>query len=404
GINGVEQYFDPILAGRAGIRTVLRDTAGHSIRLSAQAPTPAHNGGDLTLTLDPTIQEYAEIDVRNAVKTHRADAGTIIVTDPNTGRILAMTSAPTYNPNYFNVYANRGQASLFQNPAIQFAYEPGSTFKIVTMASGLDSKVITPQSTLYDSGSFRIANVVLHNWNDQGNGIENMTQVLQHSANVGASWVAGHLGVNRFYHYVNSFGIGRPTGVGLAGEYSGTLPEPKSKEWTIVNLYTNSFGQGLTVTPLQLVSAVGAVANGGLLMKPQIVRQTAYDGRVIANQPTVVRRVISAATAHTLTNMLVHSAVNGEAQLALVHGYNIAAKTGTANIAGPNGKYLQNVTNASVVGYAPAFHPRFCVLVLLQHPRDFIWGSMTAAPVMSTIFKQLFMYFHIPPSAHPLYP
>jgi cell division protein FtsI/penicillin-binding protein 2 len=271
------------------------------------------------------------------------------------------------------------------------------------MAAGLDSGVITPETSLYDNGTFTVDGTAIHNWNRSGFGEENMTQVLQHSANVGASFVAGRLGTDRFYTYLHRFHFGRPTGVDLPGESGGDLPLPGDKTWTILNLYTNSFGQGLTMTPLQLVSAVQAVANHGVMMRPQIVRRIVYDGRIILRPPVSEGHVISARTSHTLTDMLLHSAIDGEAQLALVKGYNIAAKTGTANIAAPGGGYLSNTTIASTIAYAPAFHPRLLILVKIDRPRDTIWGSEAAAPVVHNLFQELFMYYHIPPNPHALY-
>jgi cell division protein FtsI/penicillin-binding protein 2 len=270
------------------------------------------------------------------------------------------------------------------------------------MAAGLDSGAITPQSALDDTGSFVVGNQIIHNWNQAGFGYENMTQVLQHSANVGASWVAQRLGVNRFYSYMRRFQMNRPTGVDLQGEESGLMPFPGDRTWTIYNLYTNSFGQGLLITPLRLMTSIGAVANGGVMMKPQVVKQLIYDGRVIDHQPVSEGRVIKASTARTLTSMLVHSAIAGEAQMALVKGYNIAAKTGTASVADGHGGYLTGVTIASTIAYAPAYHPRFLVLVVLNHPRDQIWGSMTAAPTVHNIMQDLFTVYRIPPNPHPV--
>jgi len=230
-----------------------------------------------------------------------------------------------------------------------------------------------------------------------GFGIENMTQVLQHSANVGASWVAQQLGTDRFYHYVKAFRFGHPTGIDLANEAPGALPLPGDKVWTIDNLFANSYGQGLAVTPIQMIRAVAVVANGGTLVKPHIVKSMEDNGLVHPIQPVSQGRVISRQTAHTLTNMLVHSAVGGEAAAALIKGYNIAAKTGTANIPSPTGGYIPGATIASIVGYAPAFHPRFVALVILRHPRDTLYGSIAAAPVMRDLFGELFMHYNIPP-------
>ncbi|MBV9280895.1 MAG: penicillin-binding protein 2 [Chloroflexi bacterium] len=402
GFYGLEGYYDGWLSGQAGLRSVLRDTAGDDIRISPAPQSPAHNGAELHLSIDRLVQQLAEDDLQKAVRQHQADGGTIIVIDPRTGFILGMASTPSYDPNNYARVADQDPA-LFQNPAIQSVYEPGSTFKIITMAAGLDSHVITPQSAFDDTGQFVVGDRTIHNWNMQGFGWENMIQVLQHSANVGASWVAQRLGTSLFYKYVQRFQFGRPTGVDLQGEGQGILPLPGDKTWTTVNLFTNSFGQGISVTPLQMIRAVAAVANGGVLMKPQIVKRIVYDGRIIDRQPVSEGRVVAPQTARTLTDMLLHSAIDGEASEALIKGYNIAAKTGTANIAGPDGQYIPDATIASIVGYAPAFHPRFAALVIINHPRDTIWGSMAAAPVMHDLFQELFMHYHIPPSPHALF-
>lgn len=401
GINGLEQYYNSVLTGTAGLSSVLHAAAGNSLRQSSAPASTAHNGGNLYLSLDGFVQNAVETELLKAVKLHRADGGTIIVTDPRTGFVLGMASTPTYDPNTYWKYAsNQG---VYQNPAISWTYEPGSTFKIVTMAAGLDAHVITPNTAFEDTGAWQVGDVTLHNWNMLGNGWETMTQVLQHSANVGASFVSSRLGAARFYKYVKRFGIGKPTGIDLSNEEAGILPLPGQKNWTIVNQYTNSFGQGLATTPMQMIRAVDTVANGGVMMKPQVVRQIIYDGHVVNHPPVSQGRVISAQSAHTLTDMLLHSAIDGEASLALIKGYNIAAKTGTANVASSLGGYLSNDTIASTVAYAPAFHPRFAAIVILNHPRDQPWGSMTAAPVIHDLFQDLFMYYHIPPSARALY-
>lgn len=394
---GVEQYYDRYLSGQAGVRSVLRDTAGNNIHVGP-AVSPSHDGANLHLTLDKTVQGLVEDELHKAIKAHHADSGTIIVMDPHTGYILGMASAPSFDANHYGAVTD---TSVFRNPAVQDQYEPGSTFKIITMAAGLNSHVITPASSFDDTGSFVVTpQFTVHNWNMSGFGLENMTQVLQHSANVGASWVAQRLGTTRFYQYLKAFRLGQPTGVDLANEAPGTVPLPGDRLWTIDNLFTNSYGQGLAVTPIQMAHAVAAVANGGILMKPQIVQSMDAGGSVHRNLPVSEGRVISPQTAHTLTTMLVHSAVGGEAAQALIKGYNIAAKTGTANIAGSDGHYIAGATIASIVGYAPAFHPRFVVLVIIRHPRDTLYGSIAAAPVMHDLFSELFMRYNIPPIAN----
>jgi cell division protein FtsI/penicillin-binding protein 2 len=396
---GLEGKYDNVLSGKAGIGSVLRDTAGNDIRFSSAPPSPTRNGATLQLSIDGAVQSLVEHELQKAVQAHRAAGGTIIVMDPRTGFILGMTSTPSFDPNR---YWQETDPSRFRNPSVEWTYEPGSTFKIITMAAGLDSHAITPESALYDGGVFKIADATIHNWNGGGFGYENMTQVLQHSANVGAAWVAQHMTTDQFYSYVKKFGVGSPTHIDLADEQNGQLPLPTSKQWTIVNKYTNAYGQGLAVTPIQLIRAVASVANGGILMKPQVVQRMTYDGRVIEHPPVAQGRVISAATARTLTDMLVHSAMGGEAERGLVKGYDVAAKTGTANVPGPGGRYIDNATIASVVGYAPAYNPKFIALVILDRPKDTLYGSIAAAPVLHNLLQELFLYYHIPPSPHAL--
>lgn len=395
---GLEQSYDKFLSGKAGFRSVIKDTAGNDIHLQSGPSQAAHAGADLHLTLDSTIQSLVENELKKAVKMHNADGGSIIAMDPRTGYILGMANAPGYDPNH----RLPQDSAHFINPAVEALYEPGSTFKIITMAAGLDAHVITPDTAFNDTGAFVVGPDTLHNWNLLGFGYETMTQVLQHSANVGAAWVAQRLGTNAFYKYVKAFHLGQTTGVDLPDEQAGILPLPGQKNWTVVSQYTNAYGQGIAVTPLQMIRAVAAVANHGQLMKPQIVKQIVYDNHVMNRPPVSVGQVISPESARTLTDMLVHSAIGGEAALGLVKGYNIAAKTGTSNVASPNGGYIKNDTIASIVGYAPAFNPRFIILVKIDHPRDTQWGSTAAAPILHNLFQDLFMYYHIPPATNPV--
>ena len=339
-----------------------------------------------------------------------AASGTAIVSNPKTGRIIALANYPWFNPNSYMTSRLR----VYNDAAIFNTYEPGSTFKIITMAAGLNAHVITPNTTIYDPGFVRYPcdPYTIHNWNyPLSNGVETMTQVLQHSANVGASHVADWLGVHRFYKYVRRFGVGSLTGIDLAGEVSGWVPLPNVPHsgWSCPNLYDNSFGQALTMTPLQLLVSVNAVANGGLMMRPEVVKRIEYRGITVVRRPHKIRRAIRRRTAHTLTTMLVTSALGppgsyGEAACALVPGYEIAAKTGTANLVSSVTHQYEvgpGSTIASTVGYAPAYHPRFSVLVVIRKPHllwpNSQWGSVTAAPLVHDLFESLFLHYHIPP-------
>ena len=414
---GVEQAYDPLLNGSATAGAFIRWARAQRFRTQTTAGPNASQvldvGATLRLSIDTYMQDVVEQALKHQVKKVGASSGTAIVMEPKTGRIVALANYPWFNPNA----PGRSKLWKLSDPAIDSTYEPGSTFKIITMAGGLNAHVITPATAIYDPGWMvypQCSPSAIHNWNyPVSNGRETMTQVLQHSANVGASYVANLLGTHRFYHYVRRFGVGTPTGVDLAGEATGIVPLPgvAHSNWTCVNLYDNGFGQALTVTPLQLLTAVNAVANHGAMVRPSVVNSISYRGITAYRVPFKVRRVINPHTAHELSSMLVQSATGppgeyGEAACALVPGYKVAAKTGTANLVDPRtGLYKKGPgsTIASTVGFAPAFHPRFSVLVIIRKPRYnwavSQWGSETAAPIVHDIFASLFLHYHIAPTA-----
>ncbi|MBL7183803.1 MAG: penicillin-binding protein 2 [Anaerolineae bacterium] len=355
-----------------------------------QLPLP-QDSTHLVLTLDRNIQYLVEQELAKAVVQYQADSGTIIVMDPKTGAILAMANYPSYDPNRFYEVPMES----YINPAVSGQYEPGSVFKIITMAAGLDAGIINPDSTFYDSGTIEVGGAIIQNPDRRAHGLVTMTDVLAYSLNVGVAYVSTSLGEETFYAYLKRFGCGDYTGIDLDGEVTGTLKEPGSKEWYESDLGTNSFGQGVAVTPLQMITAVAAVANGGFLMKPYVVERIVDDRGVIVTQPTVVRQAVSAQTAEQLNVMLVKAVERG-AELATVPGYDIAGKTGTAQI--PVGDhYDPELTIASFVGYAPADDPRFIVLVKIDKPRLDSWGAQVAAPVFRAIAERLFVLLDVPP-------
>jgi cell division protein FtsI (penicillin-binding protein 3) len=391
GYYGVEGYYNQILKGQAGEGQGERDPAGNYIPIGFYRLAPPQNGRDLVLTIDRTIQYMVEVELEEAIVRYGAESGTIIVMEPKTGSILAMANYPSYDPNRFA----ETPAELFVNPSVSAHHEPGSVFKIVTMAAGLDAGVITPQSTFYDSGSIEVGGRTIMNWDRQGHGLVSMTDVLAQSLNVGAAYVSTTLGRERFYTYVRRFGFGRITEVDLASEGPGRLRLPGDGEWHESDLGTNSFGQGLAVTPLQMITAVAAVANDGLMMKPHVLEKIVDGQHITTFQPFAVRRVISPQAAEQLTWMLVE-AVQKETDLAAVPGYKIAGKTGTAQVPIPGG-YHPNWTIASFIGYAPPEDPAFIVLVKIDKPAVEPWGSKVAAPVFKAVAEQLFILLGIPP-------
>jgi cell division protein FtsI/penicillin-binding protein 2 len=391
---GIEQAYASQLGGRPGQLYTAVDANGDPLATAPQRQVPAVPGADVTLTLDASVQYWVEQGLAQAITQTGAQGGTVIVMEPHTGAIVAMASLPSFDPN---TYSTSPLAS-FINPAVTDAYDPGSVMKAVTMAAGIDTGVITPDSTLNDTGVANVDGVAIHNWDNRGHGIESMTQVLQYSANVGAIWVAQRIGRDQFNSYLSAFGFGQPTAVGLPDESAGLLAHPGSPQQAALDLAENAFGESIGVTPLQMIAAYGALANGGVLMRPYIVRSiTAQGGQgpVTSYGPQPVRQVVSPETAQTLTQMLVDSAAVSEAEMSLVQGYTIAAKTGTStpDTADPSRTF------ASVVGYAPASNPRFVLLVKLDRPRSTIFGGSAAGPLWRQLARQLFVYYQIPPDA-----
>ena len=389
---GIEQAYQQQLAGRPGEIYTAVDAAGDPIASAPQRQIPAVPGANVTLTLDANVQYWVEQGLAQAVQQTGATGGSVIVLDPHTGAVIAMAGLPSFDPGSYGAYP----LADFDNPAISAAYDPGSVMKAITMSAGIDTGAITPTSTFYDTGEVTVDGTRLYNWDRIGHGEESMTQVLQYSANVGAVWVAQHMGAQPFDAYLSAFGFGAPTGIGLPSESAGQLANPQSPGDVQLELAENAFGEGITVTPLQLAAAYGALANGGLLMRPYIVQSIAADGgqgQVTTSGPQPVRQVVSPATASAVTTMLVNSAYVSEAQMNLVRGYSVAAKTGTST---PNATD-PSLTYATVVGYAPASHPRFVLLVKLDHPQTTIFGGSAAGPLWRALAEQLFIYYRIPP-------
>jgi cell division protein FtsI/penicillin-binding protein 2 len=395
GFYGVEGFYNNLLSGTAGLLQGER-LFGYNLPMNDSDFAPAHDGSDLVLYLDRVAQAMIESELADAVLRTGARGGTIIVMEPGSGAILAMASYPTYDPNIYY----KTDESLFTNPAVSNQYEPGSVFKIITMAASLDAGVITPETTIQDTGLIEVGGRPIYNFDRRGHGVVNMTDVLAMSLNVGAAYVSVTLGPERFYNYLRRFGFGRITEVDLASEGPGAMKVPGDNQWYESDLGTNSFGQGIAVTPLQMITAASTVANQGRLMKPHVVKEVILGGELSGNpprpiQPMVVRRAISAETARTLTEML-SNAVERETTNARISGYRVAGKTGTAQIPVPGG-YHPTLTIASFVGWVPADDPAFCILVVIDQPRSSPWGTSVAAPVFKRVAEQLLALFGVPP-------
>jgi cell division protein FtsI/penicillin-binding protein 2 len=391
GYYGVEEKYNDLLAGQPKLVWVPSDP-----NLAEEMPQ-VPGGSNLVLTIDREIQATIEKILDDALTSTGAVNGTIIVMDPKTGEILAMTSSPRLNLNeYWNFDKAYPNGTDFDR-AISTQYEPGSVFKILTMAAALDTGTVAPTTPFFDPGYYEIGGAYIHNWDGGAWGAQDMVGCLQHSLNVCLSWVADQVGNTNFYNYMQRFGIGHPTGIDLAGEANGRLKLPGDNDWYQVDLGTNSFGQGVAVTPIQLVMAASSVANDGKMVVPHVVKSIITNGRQYNTPTQIAGSPISAQTARTLSEMLAQSLERGEG-VVKVPGYRLVGKTGTAQIPGPGG-YLDGVTNASFIGWGPADNPKFLVYVWLEKPQTSQWASQVAAPIFGQIVSRLVVLMGIPPDS-----
>jgi len=399
GLSGVEFDFDGVLRGRPGLLVFERDSIGNPIPFGAQAQEPTQSGADLVLTIDKGLQRIAEEHLARALEDTGARGGTILMMDPKTGDILAMASAPTFNVTELDLADPNTDFSLFRNRAVTDLYEPGSVFKVITMAGAVDAGVVTPHTTFVDTGAIVVGARTIRNFDLSFHGQQTMTQVLQRSLNTGTAWVATQMGSSIFYKYVNAFGFGERTGSGLAGEAPGILKEPGNLFWSEVDLATNSFGQGISVTPLQIVRAYSAIANGGELMRPRIIRSVITDDGV-QDFPVISNgRVISkeaAASVRTMMQAVVDGVAHHPAQ---TPGWPVGGKSGTSDVV-EDGVYLEDESIASFAGFAPVDDPRVVVLVKLDRPQGEIFGGVVAAPVFSSLLADVLPALGVHPSAY----
>ncbi len=385
---GVEEYYEELLRGRSVVVDVSTDP-----RQADTLPDPPV-AADLVLTIHRALQAAVEAIAEQQRELTGAYAVTILVLNPRNGEILAMTSTPRLDLNAYWRMSEVFHDRDFFNRAVMQPYEPGSVFKVLTMAAALDSGAVTPETTFLDTGEFVVGGEPIHNWDGGAWGEQDMTGCLAHSLNTCLAWVATQTGASTFYRYLDAFGIGRQTGVDLAREHTGIVRRPGDGDWREVDLGRNAYGHGVAVTPLQLATAISAVANDGRMMVPHITRAVVSHGEVYPTPVRVLAQPIRPDTAHTLNEMLA-TALETESSLALVPGYRIAGKTGTANL--PEFNYQPGITNASFVGWGPVDDPQFLVYVWLERPSTDIWGSTVAAPVFRQVVERLVTILGIPP-------
>ena len=392
GYFGLEGYYDRELRGQDGRLQIEKDVQGAPIVIGEAKRIDAQNGRTLNLWLDRTIQHIAETRLAAGIAQYGAKEGSVTIMDPATGGILAMASYPSYDPGQYTQFDKLS----YQNPTVAHSYEPGSTFKVMVMAAALNERVVTPITTMNESGPVQVSDYTIRTWNDQYSGIQTMTQVIAHSSNVGMVFVEQKLGKTNMLRYLHAFGFGKSTGIDLEDE---AVPALRSdSQWGDIDLATASFGQGIAVTPLQMVKAVGALANDGWLVEPHMVKSiTDGSGKTVTIPPKRIAQVVSKNASDLMTEMMINAVDNGESKWAKPKGYRIAGKTGTAQIP-VAGHYDATKTIASFVGFAPADNPQFVMLVTIGEPSTSQWGSETAAPLFFSIAKDIFLYKGIPPT------
>ncbi len=391
GYVGVEGGYNEDLAGQS---RVIGESRIPFASDSDEAPKP---GNDVILTIDRRIQYLAETELQDAIDRYGAISGSIIIMDPRTGEILAMASLPTFDPNQY--YAVEPQ--LMKNPVVSDPYEPGSVFKIVTASLALESGRVTLDSTYYDEKKVTVGGRDIYNWDRLGHGSQTFSDILIKSLNVGTTWLSTEvMKASYFYPGMTKFGVGSATGIDLEGENPGDLRKPGDTYWSDSDLATHSFGQGLLVTPLQMLCYANTIANGGQMMQPHVRLDTVADGKIIESIPTSIRNPISAKTAKEMTDIMVRVVNEGEGKDARVSGYTIAGKTGTAQIyceTCPPLFYEPELQTATFAGFLPADEPRVSVLIKLDKVSSY--ASKSAAPAFSKLVKRLVVLMNIPTDA-----
>lgn len=395
GLEGIEHYYDSLLKGTTRRAFVERDARGRRLintETGLPGPSPSR---DLELTLDEVIQFFTEEALRRQVRRFRARGGVAIVMEPATGEVLALASEPTFNPNRFNAFDPR----RWRNPAVTFAYEPGSIFKPVVAAAVLEEGAAVPQDIFFcENGKMRIGKTSIGEAANHRFGWLSLSQIIIKSSNIGAIKMAQKLGERRFYEYIRRFGFGQKLEIDLPGESPGVLRPLRS--WSGLSLASISFGHEISVTPLQMITAMAAIANGGTLVRPRLARAVWKNGERVQTFRTVrVRRVLSEKTSRQMVDMLKAVVREGTGKKAAVPGFEVAGKTGTAQKIDPETHaYSKTDYVSSFIGFVPAEAPRLVILVMIDEPRVKYWGGEVAAPAFRDIAARTLRYLNVPSS------
>lgn len=403
---GFEQFSDEAMGGTNGQYNTATDALGVPIRSADNTISEPVAGKSYVLTIDRGLQSVAQEALKQAIESNRAESGSILVMDVKTGAIKAMVNYPDYDPNNFRQVKDY---RVFSNTSVSSLFEPGSGFKVITMAAGLDTGKVQPNTTYNDAGEVKVGDKIIKNAENHKFGISTMTDVIQKSLNTGVVFVLQSLGgtsgkitpegKQSFFSYIEKFGFGKITGIEQAGEVSSKVKPPTTYDVDYANM---SFGQGISVNSLQLLTAVGAIANKGVLMKPYLVEgELQSDQSLKKTQPQIVRSVMSQQSASDLTQIMTQVVEHGSGYLTRMKGYQIAGKTGTAQVPRSDGKgYEDNKNIGSFVGFAPAEDPRFVMLVRIDYPKTEGFAEKTAVPAFATVTKELLRYYQIPPSVN----
>lgn len=391
GYFGVEGFYDQELAGMPGLLRSERDLAGRPIFVGTQERVEPDDGRDIYLTIDKAVQNIVKKKLVAGMEGYGAKEGCVIVANPYTMELLSLVCLPDFDPtNYYDF-----PSQYYKNYSISNLYEPGSTFKPLVVAAAIQENAIKPDEIFDEDGPIQMGKYYIRTWDNKYHGKVNVSQILEKSSNVGMVMIGEKLGNDKLFEYINKYGFGFPTGVDLQGEVAGTLKS--RKYWYPIDYATATFGQGIAVTPIQMIRAFSAIVNGGKLMKPYVVQKIVEDDTERVREPKVEKQIINERTSLILKKMLVSTVENGEFKWAKPKGFVMGGKTGTAQIA-VQGKYDPTKTIASFIGFAPADEPKFIALVVLREPSSSIWGSETAAPLFFDIAKELLLYYNITPT------